>query len=719
MVWDYDDLVMQSDALANLMASVDQLYFVVMGILCLFGVLGCAMMESGISRAKNSLVGITKNVASLALSVCLYWLFGYSFSDFWEGNGFLGYQHFGGHGIDMKESGEMFFFACVVALVVSFVSRAISERITIIAHLIFSAVLAGFAFPMVAHWVWSAVGWLHSGTEVDNGGKATFLDHAGSSAIHIMVGCIIIAGLLMVGERVKKRMNSSLVNASIGGLMTIVSIFALHAGLRRSISQTDEDGEAEGFDIGTSALNTIAAGSAGAGTTLIIARLYKGKWDVLAGINGFLTGQISVAAGVYAFYPGVAFVVGVISSFSYLLWVQIAKRLVDDPLKAFAVHFGGGLWGIFAAPLMIRWDSLFYDFSFYHFQIIGWNVLGAFVIIIWSVALFGLLFACMRMCNILKISKEAVKDGLDAHYHGKKATIKQSRHVEGHDRRSLTASVGRTKTKRDKKKAKSKRVKAKVEAENVYYNAAAGADATVDIKITKSGSSSSSSDDDVKIKSPGVTLEFGGGVGVDIEARKTDSSSSSSTSHNAKANATVNVVFGSDKGSSSSSSDDGNGGIGISGGIGGGIGISVSGGKKSGSDSSSSSSHGGGIGISGGIGVDIDVGGVSGSSSSSSSHGGGIGISGGIGVDIDVGGSGSESSSSSSSSKSGGGGIGISLSGGGGIDISGGVDVDVDVGASGSGSDSSSHGGGIGVSGGIGISIKKGSGSSSSSSSSS
>ena len=50
----------------------------------------------------------------------------------------------------------------------------------------------------------------------------------------------------------------------------------------------------------------------------------------------FLLFQISVAAGVYGFYPGVAFCVGLIGAFSYVLWVQIAKRFIDDPLKAFA-----------------------------------------------------------------------------------------------------------------------------------------------------------------------------------------------------------------------------------------------------------------------------------------------------------------------------------------------------------------------------------------------
>ena len=43
-----------------------------------------------------------------------------------------------------------------------------------------------------------------------------------------------------------------------------------------------------------------------------------------------------MAAGVYGFYPGVAFCVGLIAAFSYVLWVQIAKRFIDDPLKAFA-----------------------------------------------------------------------------------------------------------------------------------------------------------------------------------------------------------------------------------------------------------------------------------------------------------------------------------------------------------------------------------------------
>ena len=31
------------------------------------GVVGCSMMESGVSRQKNSLVGVTKNIASVGM----------------------------------------------------------------------------------------------------------------------------------------------------------------------------------------------------------------------------------------------------------------------------------------------------------------------------------------------------------------------------------------------------------------------------------------------------------------------------------------------------------------------------------------------------------------------------------------------------------------------------------------------------------------------------
>ena len=34
-----------------------------------------------------------------------------------------------------------------------------------------------------------------------------------------------------------------------------------------------------------------------------------------------------------------------------------------------SVHFGGGLWGILAAPLMIRENSLFYDFTYFRYTL--------------------------------------------------------------------------------------------------------------------------------------------------------------------------------------------------------------------------------------------------------------------------------------------------------------------------------------------------------------
>jgi len=715
-------LTQGSDALVNLMQSVNQLYFVVFGCVCLFGVVGCAMMESGISRSKNSLSGVSKNLAALAISVALYWLLGYSFSDFWGGNGFLGYQHFVGHNIMSRESGEMFFFACVAGLVAAFVSRGLVERMSIVAHIIMAIVLTGFCFPVVAHWIWSVEGWLYKGTQVDSG-RATFMDDAGCCAIHLMVACIIFIGCLFLGERYKKGQNSSLIIASLGGLMTIIAIIGLHMGLRRSIAGTDGKGKAEGFELGTAALNTLAGGTAGSGICLLVARFYKNKWDVLTGLNGFMAGQISVAAGVYHFYPGVAFVVGLLGGLSYLLWVQFSKFFIDDPLKAFAVHFGGGLWGIFAAPLMIRFDSLFYEFSFFHFQVIGWNTLGAFVVIIWTLFLFGILFLCLKLCGILRITKEAEKDGLDLYYMDKKAISVRER---AYSERDARGTKSKSKDKKTKKVKKEKKVKTTVVNQEVHYNVTAGADANIYENHKKSSSDSSSSNSEKR------KIRIGGGIKVNVDlegGHKTDSSSSSSSSHNAKAN----VVFGSDQeikvnlnikkddSSSSSSSDSkkapkityvvrhvsgsesssssseskksGSGGIKIN--LGGGVKVHGSGSDSSSSESKKSASGGIKINLGGGVRVH-GSGSESSSSESKKSASGGININ--LGGGVRVHGSGSDSSSSESK-KSASGGININLGGG------------VRVHGSGSGSDSSSSeskksgsGGikiGFGVSGGV------------------
>ncbi len=44
---------------------------------------------------------------------------------------------------------------------------------------------------------------------------------------------------------------------------------------------------------------------------------------------------------------------GIGAALAYFVLSRLMLRLrIDDPLDAFAVHFGGGLWGLISAPII-------------------------------------------------------------------------------------------------------------------------------------------------------------------------------------------------------------------------------------------------------------------------------------------------------------------------------------------------------------------------------
>jgi ammonium transporter, Amt family len=53
-------------------------------------------------------------------------------------------------------------------------------------------------------------------------------------------------------------------------------------------------------------------------------------------------------------------ITGSVAGMTYLLFAELCLAIrVDDPLDAFAVHFGGGLWGLVSACLVTEKGILF------------------------------------------------------------------------------------------------------------------------------------------------------------------------------------------------------------------------------------------------------------------------------------------------------------------------------------------------------------------------
>ena len=71
-----------------------------------------------------------------------------------------------------------------------------------------------------------------------------------------------------------------------------------------------------------------------------------------------------------------------------------------------AVHFGGGIWGVLAAPIFNKDTGIFYSGNDHSFRLFGWNLLGVLVIITWSAVLASILFITLRLTKLLRVSEE-------------------------------------------------------------------------------------------------------------------------------------------------------------------------------------------------------------------------------------------------------------------------------------------------------------------------
>ena len=64
--------------------------------------------------------------------------------------------------------------------------------------------------------------------------------------------------------------------------------------------------------------------------------------------------MVSVCAGCNGFQPWAAGVVSCLAAFLYLILSRLILYMgVDDPVDAVAIHAGGGIWGVLAAPIFM------------------------------------------------------------------------------------------------------------------------------------------------------------------------------------------------------------------------------------------------------------------------------------------------------------------------------------------------------------------------------
>ena len=171
--------------------------------------LGFATLETGLTRSKNTVNILFKNVSIIAIGLLTYAICGFNLmypGDAWIMGKFFGFAGFGVNApagaaglIEYADGAytywtDFIFQAMFAATCATIVSGAVAERIKLNSFLIFSAIYVAVVYPFLGSWKWGA-GWL------DNMG---FYDFAGSTLVHSVGGWGALAGVIVLGPRIGK-----------------------------------------------------------------------------------------------------------------------------------------------------------------------------------------------------------------------------------------------------------------------------------------------------------------------------------------------------------------------------------------------------------------------------------------------------------------------------------------------------------------------------------
>jgi len=410
-------------AIQGLQRTLDNVWVLVAAVLVIFMQAGFALVEAGLTRAKNVANIFMKNLMDFCVGALLFFAVGYAIAFGGDVSGFGGVV--GGGGWFLAGDGiftyglldKFVFFTFQVAFAATaatIVSGAMAERTQFRTYVIYSAVISGVIYPIVVRWQWGS-GWLF---QLDT----PFHDFAGSAIVHMTGGCAAVMGAYFLGPRKGKYSadgkpqsipGHSIPFAILGCFILLVGWFGFNAG-----SQLGADPV-----IGLIAVNTAIAAAAGAVVAMFVTWFKSGKPDVSMSGNGLLAGLVGVTAGCYVVNPLGAFIIGSIAGGIVVFAVLFFDKIkIDDPVGAISVHgvcgaFGTRAGGLFSAREVdgIVAKGLFYGGGADQLvsQLIGVVAIASFVLIA-----SGTLFFVLKKTVGLRVSEQEEIEGLDVHEHG-------------------------------------------------------------------------------------------------------------------------------------------------------------------------------------------------------------------------------------------------------------------------------------------------------------
>lgn len=378
------------------------LLFLIGGMVVMFMAAGFCMLEVGLVRAKNAATICLKNIAIYAVAGVMVWLTGYNLIYAIEPGGLLGsISLWSADDQDPAAKGyaasaDWFFQMAFVATAASIVSGTLAERSRLPAFLIFTVLLTGFIYPIVASWVWGK-GYLAAAWG--------FTDFAGSTLVHSTGGWAALAGALILGPRRGKYVGksvspvpgSSLPLATLGTFILWLGWFGFNGGSQLALGTIDD-----AISVATVMVNTNMAACGGVLAAMTMTAFVYRKVDLTIVLNGAIGGLVSITAEPLAPAIWQAVLIGAFGGVIVTIAIPLLDRLkIDDVVGAIPAHLMCGIWGTMIVP----WTNSSATLAG---QFVGVAMIGAFV---FTISL--LIWTALRYSIGLRASAEHEQIGLD------------------------------------------------------------------------------------------------------------------------------------------------------------------------------------------------------------------------------------------------------------------------------------------------------------------
>lgn len=360
----------------ELQLNLNLMWTLLCGFLVMFMQAGFALIETGLTRAKNVGHTMAMNLLVYPIGILGFWAVGFGL----QMGGVGSLATFGGDatlsreftvqllGKDWGLWGQTGFLlptsmltpavAALFLFQLMFLDTAATiptgagaERWKFTSFVLFSFAMSAFIYPIYANWVWGG-GWL-STLGRNFGLGHGHVDFAGCSAVHMTGGVAALAIAKILGPRRGKYSpdgtprpipGHSIPLVVLGTFVLAFGWFGFNAG--STLAGTDTR-------IAVIALNTMLASASGAVAAYVYTKTRFGNPDVSMLCNGMLGGLVAVTASCAFISPLAAVLIGAIAGVLVIasaLYVEQTLK-VDDPVGAISVHFVGGGLGILCVGL--------------------------------------------------------------------------------------------------------------------------------------------------------------------------------------------------------------------------------------------------------------------------------------------------------------------------------------------------------------------------------